>query len=964
MTGESRVSTYRFGRWEIDLSGRELRSDGLRIPLGSRAFDIIEVLVQAPGALVSKDELARIVWPGAFVDDNTLQVHISAVRRALGSDRGLIKTASGRGYRLLGAWTPEHEAATGEVDALDLARTATGPPQGNLPIAATELIGREEARRQVVVLLTAHRVVTLTGPGGIGKTRLGVAIAYNVRPDFSDGAWFVDLSPLSDASLVPSAAAGAIGLDLQAADFTPTRVARAISDKQLLIVLDNCEHVIDAAAQLADTIARICPRVSILATSREPLRIEAEGVYRVPPLDLPADDRAASPELLQHSAVQLFVTRAQGWDPRLGEQSAGIAMIAAICRHLDGIPFAIELAAASAATLGLEATLRQLDDRFHLLTGGRRTAPVRQRTLLATLNWSYDLLSEFQRIILRRLGVFAGGFTLDAACAVVATEEMQTRQIVAGVADLAMKSFITVDTNGDVTRYFLMETTRAYAIEKLAASVETERVMRRHAEFYMGLMAQAQAEREQRPAAEWIETYRREFDNVRTALDWAFSPHGDASIAVMLCTVSIRLMYDLSLVEECHRRAEKALQLVGAGVQPDPRCEMHLLTVLQASRTYTEGISSTSFDAWQTVLRLATLHDDAGYQARALWGLWNDNLYGGSPAEALVFARRFTDLARTRRDTAKIIMGQRITGISLHYCGRQPEAREQLEQVLARYVRAIHQWPIFGGRLDQGLVTRATLARTLFLQGEPDRAARLSVAAVSDAVAEEHLIAALYVLVEAGVPVCLATGDVASTERFLATLLEQAARSGFRIWRTCARCFQEVLRVRGGDYQAGLPRLADAIQDLRDTGFLAQISMFLGVLANGHMAAGRPEIGLATIDGAIERAKNHDDGWYFPELLRIKGEIILRLHARDAHAAAATLFRQAMVLADSQGALAWTLRAVTSLARLLQQQGHADQAHAEIAPVYDRFTEGFDTPDLRAARSVLGNQRTSHVECD
>jgi predicted ATPase/DNA-binding winged helix-turn-helix (wHTH) protein len=955
MPGQARIAIYRFGRWEIDVGRREVRTGGVRVPLGSRAFDIIEVLVQEPGTLVAKEELGRRLWPEAVVDDNTLQVHISAIRRALGEDRGLIKTTSGRGYRLLGAWTAEYGTPSIAAGDIDPAPPTSRRSAGNLPLAATALIGREEAKRQVAARLSAHRVVTLVGPGGIGKTRLGVEVAGDLRLAFPDGTWFVDLSPLSNAGLVPSVTAGAIGLDLQGTDITPARAARAIGEKQLLIVLDNCEHVIDAAAEIAEAIAHTCARATILATSREPLRIEAEGVYRVPPLDVPADDRASPAELLQHSSVQLFVARLQALHPRPEEESARMVAIAAICRRLDGIPFAIELAAASAATLGLEETIRQLNRRFQLLTGGRRTAPPRQRTLLAMFDWSYELLSENERPILRQLGAFAGGFTLDAACAVAAAPGMDIPTIIDGVTGLATKSLIVVERTGSATRYFLLETMRAYAIDRLAASGETEAVMRRHAQFYQRWLEQAGAEWAYRPIGEWLAIHRREIDNVRAALDWAFSAHGDPVIAIMLSTNSIPLMLDLSLITECQRRAEDALRLVRNGLQPDPRCEMQLLTALQATRIYTEGPSAAAFEAWETVLRLATEHEDTEYQARALWGLWHDHIYSGSPGSALVFARRFARLAGELGDVAKVTLGQRLIGTSLHYHGDQVAARDHLEQFLVRYVHSEHRWRTVSARLDHATVARATLTRVLWLRGEADAAVRLSDAAVADAFAEDHLISTLYVLVEAAIPLALAIGDFASTERFLAILQEQAGRSGFRIWQIYANCLPEVLRVRRGNQGSALTRLAEAIVELRETGFCAHLSMFLGALARGYLDAGRVEDGLMTVDEAIDRTNRHDEGWNGPEMLRIRAILLLRQQSAEADITAEALLTRAMTWARSQGALSWELRAATNLAQLLRRQGHADRALAVLAPVYGQFREGFGTSDLRTARALLGN---------
>ncbi|MGZ5902003.1 MAG: ATP-binding protein, partial [Reyranella sp.] len=415
------------------------------MPIGGRAFEIIEVLVQSAGELVTKDELMSRIWPGAVVMENTLHVHAGAVRKALGPYRGLLKTESRRGYRLLGHWAVRHhDAASAPVDRQQ-SRAAGESPANNIPATATRLVGRSAAVQRLQDLVSAYRVVTLTGPGGIGKTSLALQLARRVVGEFADGGWLVELAALSDPDLVPSAVAGVLGLRLGSDIISPEAVARVIAGKRLLLVLDNCEHVISGAATLAEVLARLCPRATILATSREVLRIEGEYAYRVPSLDVPATERVAADEVLGHSAPALFVARAQELGSDFSSDATSLLTIAAICRRLDGIPLAIEFAAARAATLGIEPVATALRDRFALLTSGRRTALPRHRTLRATLDWSYDLLADPERLLLQRLAVFSGGFSLAAARAVAGRGEDPEAEIADGVASLVAKSLVTPD---------------------------------------------------------------------------------------------------------------------------------------------------------------------------------------------------------------------------------------------------------------------------------------------------------------------------------------------------------------------------------------------------------------------------------------------------------------------------------------------------------------------------------------
>ena len=458
------------------------------VPIGARAFEIIEVLVRSANELVSKDDIMHRIWPGAAVGDNTLQVHISAIRKALGPGRAMLQTASGRGYRLLGSWIPQQADRATAADAFPLTPEAGDTPANSLPQVVTRLIGRAAAVRHVRDLVSAYRVVTLAGPGGIGKTSLAIKAARGLLAEFDGGGWFVELASLSNPDLVPSTIAGELGLKLTG-EVSAGSVARAVGAKRLLLVLDNCEHVIDAAASFVECLVRSCPNTTILVTSREVLGINGETVYRVPPLDVPAPGQETQDYILGHSAVQLFIARANAQDEGISPSAEELTSVAAICRQLDGIPLAIELAAASAATLGIAQVAAGLRDRFALLTRGHRTAAVRQRTLRASLDWSYDLLSETERQLLRRLAVFSAGFTFDAATAVMVDTGLDASMVAGGIANLILKSLVVQDATQGATRWYLPETIRAYALEKLGEHDEADTVSGCHAVYFRDVLS-------------------------------------------------------------------------------------------------------------------------------------------------------------------------------------------------------------------------------------------------------------------------------------------------------------------------------------------------------------------------------------------------------------------------------------------------------------------------------------------
>jgi predicted ATPase/DNA-binding winged helix-turn-helix (wHTH) protein len=930
---------YELGEWEVDLARRELRARGVPVPISGRAFDIIEVLVQSSGELVTKDDLSARVWPGAIVEENTLQVHISAIRKALGPDREMLKTASGRGYRLLGAWTSRQEC-TSSVDSIDLEpmRSPAEPFQNNLPAAASELVGRANAVQHLRGLLSAYRVVTLTGTGGIGKTRLAMEVARDLFPSLQSDVRLVELVSLSDPGLVPTAVAGVLGLKLGGNEISAESVARAIGAQKLLLVLDNCEHVIDAAARLAEMIVRMCPRTTILATSREILKIEGEHVYRVPPLDVPPQYEEPG-NIPGHSAVQLFIATTRALHSDFSPDGKNLAAIAAICRRLDGIPLAIDLAATRVATLGLQQVAAGLDDRLGMLPGGRRTALPRHQTLRATLDWSYELLPEPERLVMRRLAVFAGDFTAEAASLVAAGGEI-------ALANLVMKSLVILDAGGAIAHHRLHETTRAYALEKLAESGEFDQVARRHAKYYRDLFDRAEIELETLPTAEWLVRYGHQIGQVRAALDWAFSPTGDAEVGAALTVAAVPLWVHLSLMEECRGRVERALS--GPAESRDARRNMQLHAALGAVLFLTKGSGPETLAAWTSAFEIAESLDDADYRLRALWGLFIDCFTSRRYREALTVAERFCTCAAKSTDPADGPIGDRLVGVALLALGDLKGARRHIERMLGRYVAMKSH--IIRFQYDQRLLAHSHHSRILWLQGSADQAIRGVERLVVDARASGHPLSLANALLQSAL-VALLVGDLTLTERYVKALLELSARHALE--SLVGRCFGSVLLIKRGDIGAGLELMRTAFASVPHNAFSMLFTPFRAEMADALGRDGKSAEGLSIIDEALARSDSNEERWCVAELLRIKGELILREGAPQAVTTAEEHFLHSLDWARRQGALSWELRTSTSLARLQQLQGRIAEARSLLQSVYDRFSEGFETADLMTAKALL-----------
>ncbi|KVQ27273.1 winged helix-turn-helix domain-containing protein [Burkholderia cepacia] len=578
----------RIGTLHVFLDRREIRSNGKLLRIGSRAFEILELLIRANGALVSKDEIMQRVWPHTVVEENNLQVHIAALRKALADDRNLIVTVPGRGYRLVG----------GRTDVAPPVRAVTS----RLTAAPTALVGREQTVAEVLAALDTARVVTLVGAGGIGKTRLALEAAMRAEARFPDGAAFVSLATVAAPQFVPDALAAALGIAQPAGSLTLEAVLASVANRRMLLVLDNCEHLLDAAARIASALTESDAGLRVLATSREALRIQGERLCPIPPLDVPREG-ADDAETLGASAVQLFSARVQAADPRFPLDERSVSLMASVCRRLDGLPLAIELAAARAAVLGIDVLAAHLDDHFRLLTGGFRTALPRHQTLQAMYDWSYRLLGDAERLLLRWLGVFRGTFSIDAVREIVGATRLADADLLDTIAGLVSKSLLSLESAHGAPRYRLLTTTRAYALQQLENNGECAAAARAHANYFHALFRLAPVDDGGTLGESRLDVIRRELGNLRAALDWAFSPNGDAEIGIALAAVAVPCLFDLSLVDECRERARAALDSMRDMDETRTRddARVRLLAAYAAALAHTAGSTQVADDAWWVV---------------------------------------------------------------------------------------------------------------------------------------------------------------------------------------------------------------------------------------------------------------------------------------------------------------------------------------------------------------------------
>jgi non-specific serine/threonine protein kinase len=509
MASVASTERYRFGSFELQPDERRLLKDGVAISLRPRAFELLVTLVDRAGHLVTKDELLDRVWPKMVVEEAALRVQLSALRKVLGADA--IATVSGQGYRF-----------TLPVAKRDSEANRASRSKHNLPYQLTSFVGREQEIAQLEQLVTANRLVTLTGAGGAGKTRLAIEVTSRLVDAFADGVCLVELAALSDPRLVPQSVAQALEVKEQ-----PTRplietLSEHLASKKLLLVLDNVEHLLEACVHLVDEIIRRSADITVLVTSRERLGMTGELTYRVPSLTVPGPNETLTPETgSSYEGVRLFVERARLARPDFDLTAENASAVASICARLDGIPLAIELAAPRLRSMSVVELNGRLDQRFALLTDGSRAALPRHRTLRSMLDWSYDLLGEPEKLFLQRLSVFAGGWTLTAAEEVCAGEGIEHRDVLDLMTSLVDKSLVVPEQGYAQTRCRLLETVRQYARDRLEDSGGSAAVRVRHRDYYLALAEEADPKLRGAEQAEWLRRLEEEHDNLRAGLDWS-----------------------------------------------------------------------------------------------------------------------------------------------------------------------------------------------------------------------------------------------------------------------------------------------------------------------------------------------------------------------------------------------------------------------------------------------------------
>lgn len=938
---------FEFGSFRLCPTTRVLQQQDNDVALGSRAFDILVALVENSGNVLTRRELMAIAWPGLVVEESNVRVQVANLRKVLGCGRDgarYIASIAGRGYCFA---APVQRTAGADEPAVanDRGASRRQTPWPHLPAPLERALGREDSVDELSRLLPDHRLITVVGAAGAGKTTLAVLVAHAVG-SFGDSIYFIDLSTVTSEERVLEAVATAIGY-MPSGPVELAGLIDVLSLRRTLLVLDNCEHLIAAVADLCVRTLEHTGTVHFLNTSREALRLADEHVYLLRPLGSPPSAaRLTAEQAMSWPAVQLFVDRARegGALEPLGDEDAPV--VAAICRRLDGNPLAIGLVASRVGAYGIQGVSDLLASQFALLWQGRRDAIPRHQSVEALIAWSHDLLPQRDRIVLYRLSVFAGAFPLEAAIHVIADDTVGGLQAGEAICDLVDKSLIVANSTEGETHIRLLETTRAYAVAKLAATADAGEVAGRHASYYAdqlreyslhGGVSRTGGERPRSP----------DIGNVRVAMDWCFAARHDVALGVEMGSLAASLFLEHSLLNECKRCCERALaampdRLRSTGV------EMSLLESL-AVTCYVMG----DYDGEMTAiveqgLAISVALDDVRATFRFLAGLHLAMMSNGRFPESLAVSERYASLAAARGGPREAIVAAWMSGSSNHYTGRQLESDESFARS-SRLVteHGVRQLVYF--EMKEQVIAIASMARVKWVRGFPLQALEVARRIVDDSRRHPD---SLYISVVLCFPIFLQNKLDHLAELLIQELAEVANEYKMGTRLPMGHYLKGHLLLHRGRPDEAAMHLRQCLDMLQPPKLTVIRSDALQALAESLRQLGEGAGALDAINEAIGLAEQTGGLVSFADLLRTKAEV-MRIVPGTRQVQIEQLLSQAMACAKAQGALEWEMSVALAMAEAKAAQGRRKEAKGMLENVYSRFTEGFDTGVRKATAKAL-----------
>lgn len=890
MSGQLEIGPFRL------LAGtRELVGPERSVRLGDRAFNVLRILAERQEEVVTKRELLAGAWPDSTVDEAALRIQIAGLRKTLGSSKDAevqILNASGRGYMLT--------ITRAKAEPCD-----PPPATHNLPRNNIDLIGRNEEVAEIVARLWSDRLVSLVGPGGVGKTSIALAIASKHRGQFERIGW-VDFCSLDD----PSKALVTVSTALHIPRGPGDPLASIVEDlrrQTTLLVIDNCEHVIEEAARLASALMSATTTVRILATSREALRVVHEQVYRVRPLSVPPPGLGAdAAALLEYSAVELFVERARA---RAGYDliDANAEAVSTICRHLDGVPLAIELAAAW--TEAFPPRLLAADLRAHLLRaeGGPWDASARHRTLEAMLQWSYDRLRPALKVQYERLSVFRGEFELEAAVAVTGGDPADA---LAGLRDLVAKSLVEMRRTDKGAVYRLLFVPRAYAEEKLKRGRHEQDARRRHANAVLQWLSHLEsAPVTVAPLPDWHINYGAMVDDLRAALEWSLSQHGDTELAWRLAHDGALAWWRLSLPYEGAGYIAQVLQELQSSGTLNSQLELKLRTVKEILILFSADWTTADLPS----VTEARTHADPASLQLVVWGHFVKSYRWRRYREALTYAEEFKALADPN-SMADQASAERMISSCYMPLGRLEEARNGLESFLNRFAGRSPYSPVTRFQYDQTSFTLIILAHTLWLMGDAQGAREAALRSVAVAESTKHSLLIAFALWSGLAHIAILNGDPDEAEAALDRLEPYVV--GKNVDRGAVEAFRGIaLSLRGfHDQAAAILRRCFESEELKSAWFAGLIGWMSEIVG----WAGEPELGLRYLETTLSTFNLDPEDHALSELSRARASLLVMARGASQKAEALALLDDGLAQARAQGARAWETRILATRAQVAQ----------------------------------------------